>query len=244
MGNFYANLAMRGVDPDGVASVLESHERTAFIATVGDSAFIYDERCDAQDLSESRTLARIVARERRISVLAVSNHDDDVLWIALADQRGAANVYDSYPGYFDGGSDQPKLSSLSRLIAAFGAPRAELETLLRTPHGAIGLEVERHRRLMSILTMNPDAAVFGYRYVAEGELEIALPSVSLRHVGSPAEPPAIEGALDVPVIPAPAMLARSPVSGLTILEAMSALALSDVAVSGGAGAVFGAGRAA
>ena len=164
MGNFYANLAMRGVDPDRVASVLESHERTAFIATVGDSAFIYDERCDAQDLSESRTLARIVARELGISVLAVSNHDDDVLWIALADQRGAVDVYDSYPGYFDGGSDQPKLSSLSRLSAAFGAPRAELEKLLRTPHGAIGLEVERHRRLMSILTVNPDAAVFGYRY--------------------------------------------------------------------------------
>lgn len=242
MGNFYANLAMRSVDTDAIAAVLESHQRNAYVATVGDSTFVYDERCDAQDLDELRTLALIVARGARLPVLAVCNHDDDVLWIALADSGGAADVYDSYPGYFDGGSDQPKLSNLDRLHAAFDAPRDELDALLRIPHATMGFEVERHGRLMSILGMNPDAAVFGYRYVDRGELEDAVPSVTLRHVGSRAGSAASEAAFAEPVLPSPAMQVRSPVSGLTIREAMAALALTDVTVPDDSIVVFGEAR--
>jgi len=190
MGNFYANLTVRSADTAGVAWVLDSLRRRGYVATDGDVTFVYDERADAQDLDELRRVAELVSRDCRSPVLAACNHDDDVLWLALAEHGRVADIYDSCPGYFDGGSTEPRLSDVGRLCAAFGAAdrEAEIESLLRLPRSAVVLEVERHRKLLRQLGVRSDAGLLGYAYVSRGELSGVAPAAVVRATGGAPEP--------------------------------------------------------
>jgi hypothetical protein len=234
---------MRAADLDAVASLLESEGRRAYVAKVGAATFIYDERCDRQNIGELRGLAGIVSRACGIPVLAACNHDDDVLWLALAEDGLVVSVYNSFPAYFDHGGDAPELREVARICAAFGAiERAtELDGLLRTPRAAIGFEFERHQKVARLLGVSPDAAILGYTYVQNGELGFAAPSTDVRCVGgAPIVAPALDSSAP-PAFSEPSFRATQQESIDDVREAMGALALSEVEVPAGLEPLLGQG---
>jgi hypothetical protein len=240
LGNFYANIALKAADTSAVVPILESHRRRAFVSTVGSSTFVYDERCDAQDLDELRSLAETLSRECGAPALAACNHDDDVLWLALAEDGRVAWVYDSYPGYFDGGSDEPALQSCTTLCAAFGsdAGATEVEALLRRRHSDVGFELERHQQLATLLGIDPAAAVLGYRYVSQGEMGDQT-VVAVGGVPAPGTVATRNGS-----VPAAAAtpLAEAVTATAAMQAAVGALALSEVDLPTEAAPLIGQGR--
>ena len=189
MGNFYTNIVIPEPTTDAVTAALERAGRSAFVANDGKVTIVYDEACDDQDLQELERLATTLAREVGRPALAVCNHDDDVLWYALADDRGV-DVYNSWPGYFDDGDETPEGGDARRLCAAFGVRDREgdVAALLEEPHDRIGMEIDRHARLAELLEIPTDAALLGYRYLSRGELAIEKgSSLTLRAVGAAAQ---------------------------------------------------------
>lgn len=243
MGNFYTNLVLPAADLDAVASLLESEARRAYVAKVGAATFVYDERCDRQDIGELRGLAGVVSRQCGIPVLAACNHDDDVLWLALAEEGLVVSVYNSFPAYFDQGGDAPELRDVARICAAFGAAEraTELHGVLRAPRAAIGFEFERHQKVARLLGVSPDASILGYTYVRNGELGYAAPSTDVRCVGGApivASTPNPDRSL---VLSEPSFGPASQESIDDVRTAMGALALSEVEIPGGLELLLGKG---
>jgi hypothetical protein len=240
LGNFYANIALKSVDTSAVVPILESHRRRAFVSTVGSSTFVYDERCDAQDMGELRSLAETLSRACGAPALAACNHDDDVLWLAFAENGRVPWVYDSYPGYFDGGSDEPAVQSCARLCAAFGSDggAAEVEALLSRRHSDVGFELDRHQKLATLLGIDPAAAVLGYRYVSKGETgdQTVIAVGGATTFGTTASRPGF-----VPAVAATPL--ADPVAAIPLWQAaVGALALSEVDLPTEAAPLIGQGR--
>lgn len=240
MGSFYANHALRAVDPERVVAVLDAARRRAWVATLGDASVVCDERCDAQDLDELRALAQVLARECAAPVLAACNHDDDVLWLALADADGVVDVYDSNPGYFDGRSDPPSVRELSRLCRAFGAADREqaIERLLREPHAGFAVEFERHQALCDLLALPSALASLGFRDLARGRPSLPSGAVTIRAAGgAPPLERGDEGAAESPA----AVLFTNPRLGARAIT-WAALALADVDAPPELAPIVGTGR--
>jgi hypothetical protein len=185
MGNFYTNVVVRGADPQPAIAALKAERRHAFVTVVDDVTFVYDERCDSQEPDELRAAAKLLSQAYRAPALASINHDDDVLWLAVARDGTVVDVYDSFPGFFDGGSDQPLITNLDALCDAFGvsAQRAQIETLLKVPHAEVGFEVRRHAHLLEMLAIDAGAGTLGFNYVAQGDFEESMPDVEMHEVG-------------------------------------------------------------
>ena len=181
MGNFYTNIVVRGSKaPTAIAAL---RDRKAFVAVVEDTTFVYDERCDSQNVDEIRKLARHLSKECRAPALAALNHDDDVLWLALARDGTIVDVYESNPGFERGSSEPPAIANLDALCEAFDASqvKGDIEALLRGTD--FTFEVQRHQQLLDLLGIDGSAGTMGFNYVWEGELQEALPDIELHEVG-------------------------------------------------------------
>ncbi len=232
MGNFYTNVVVRESDVDRVVSALESLRRRAYVVATDNTSVVYDERCDDQDLDELQKLAGKLSEQLGAPALAFCNHDDDVLWYALADGGKIVDTYDSCPGYFDGGPRTPTGGDAARLCAAFGVSekRSEVEALLRQEKSAITFEVERHQRLLALLGL-PESALLGYGYVSRGELADRTPDARLRTVGgaSTVDGPS-RGEASEQVQIDPAVLAAIETESADMLANAAALVFAEVDV--------------
>jgi hypothetical protein len=199
MGNFYTNLVLVSADADRVVASLESHGRTAYVARSEGMTFVYDEQCEKQDPDEITRLAKLISREVGAPVLGSLNHDDDVLWLTLAERGSAINVYNSYPGFGGPEFPKPEMRDVSRLCAAFGvADRvADVEALLMAPHDQFNLEVIRHERLLELLGV-PLIGLTGFNYVYEDGLP--EPGVTVRTIGGAPPPPDDDEGVGAPVV--------------------------------------------
>ena len=248
MGNFYTNHVLPTADAERVVAVLESRGRRAYVAVAGGTTFVYDERSDSQDLDELRRLAELLSRECRLPVLAACNHDDDVLWLALAEQARAVDVYESAPGYFDGDHAPPRIANVKRLCLAFGAAGAgmEVERLLAEPRSTFTLEVDRHRALLRALGVDSDAAFLGYGYVSRGELAEFDPGARLFAVGGAPSADADRrnaSTSSVPQAPhAPGEARASTEFGERIQRAAAVLALAELDIPAGFEPILGRAR--
>ena len=100
MGNFYTNYTLKGPSQQVVAAALAG--RPAIVTPDQDGCVVvFDEASDEQDSAVITELASRLSRELRCPVLAVLNHDDDILWYQLYLGGELADEYDSSPGYFD-----------------------------------------------------------------------------------------------------------------------------------------------
>src|SRR5581483_882204 len=104
MGNFYVNYTLAGVTQDAVAKALAG--RKCIVTPAANGAVVaFDEESDSQDTRVISSLASELSRRLSCAVLAVLNHDDDVLWYQLYTNGNLQDEYDSSPGYFDGGAE-------------------------------------------------------------------------------------------------------------------------------------------
>ena len=173
MGSFYVNYTVRCADQAAVARSLKG--RSAYVTPARDGKLVVtDEAAETQELDAVREVGELLSRSLKTTVLAVLNHDDDMLWCGLFDHGRLADEYNSAPGYFDGGVDPPAGGDARKLCAAFGRPGSEKEVESVLRKGDYVLAMERHVDLIKALGL-PDFAVgCGFSYVEAGELPEGL----------------------------------------------------------------------
>src|SRR6266404_1969254 len=104
MGNFYTNYTLKGPTQQAVAAALAG--RTAIVAPSRKGCVVaFDEESDEQDVQAMAKCAEGLSRQLRCPLLAVLNHDDDILWYQLYAGGGLLDEYDSTPGYFDSSAE-------------------------------------------------------------------------------------------------------------------------------------------
>lgn len=122
MGNFYVNFVTRGPSREAIANSLWSAKRTAIVGPTFDGlTCFFDEESDSQHEGAIKTVAERTSRDLEAPVLAVLNHDDDVLAYWLFESGDLVDEYNSCPGYFDDGEQTPAGGDAKKLCAAFGA---------------------------------------------------------------------------------------------------------------------------
>jgi len=156
MGNFYVNYTLAGVTQDAVAKALAG--RKCIVTPAANGAVVaFDEESDSQDTRVISSLASELSRRLSCAVLAVLNHDDDVLWYQLYTNGNLQDEYDSSPGYFDGGAEPsaPAGGDARKLCAAFGSDKVDaVERVLRKSafdDDGYAFAVERHGDLVNAL---------------------------------------------------------------------------------------------
>lgn len=166
MGNFYTNITLRGADPAEVADVLRHAGRSAYVAPRHPGGTtVYDERCESQDPRLLGDLAASLSARWACPALAVLNHDDDILALALYQAGELVGDYET--GHADG------LRS-ARLCRTWGR-RAATPLVWLLLHGPRPVfEVTRHGWLARLLGLPPWSVATGFRYIEQGELPSGL----------------------------------------------------------------------
>jgi hypothetical protein len=108
-------------------------------------------------------------------VLAVIDHDDDILWCQLYEDGELTDDYDSTPGYFDALAEPspPAGRDAQRLCAAFGASDVNaVERILRKSsydEDGYAFAHERHADLVRALGLPDFAVLKAYASFERGE---------------------------------------------------------------------------
>lgn len=216
MGNFYVNYTIRGAAVADLVDALAG--RRAFVTSAGgDLAVVFDEASDRQDTRVIHELAQRLSASARATVLAVMNHDDDILWYELFDRGDQVDTYNSSPDYFEveGEPRGPTGGDAEKLCRAFGCGRAaEVERILRwgmdhaqimelaagadpeegmaemaeLQAGGFTFAFERHGALVRELGLPTWAVGSSFAGLDEGELPKALRSARVERVGPAPSP--------------------------------------------------------
>lgn len=186
MGNFYTNYTLRGPSQQDVVAAMAG--RSAIVTPEQDGCLVvFDEQSDDQDSAIITELASRSSRELHCPVLAVLNHDDDILWYQLYLSGELTDEYDSSPGYFDASAEAsgPAGGDAQKLCTAFGSSAvAEVERILRD-EGGYTFAVERHTDLARALGIPSFGVGAGFGYVSGGELPEGLQEADIVRVGEP-----------------------------------------------------------
>jgi hypothetical protein len=179
MGNFYVNYTIRSTDKSRVIESLSG--RNAFVTPPKNGALVvFDEASDSQDHNAIRDLGKKLSKNLGVSVLAVLNHDDDILSYSLFEDGECTDEYDSCPGYFDPNYEVqgPSGGNAEKLCSAFGSRNLkEAELVLRNAtigEGGYTFEVKRHEDLVKTLNLPEYAVGFGFSHIELGALPPGL----------------------------------------------------------------------
>lgn len=179
MGNFYTSHTLRGVGQQDVAAHMRG--KSAVVSPAQDGCVVvFDEESDDQDPQVVADLASRLSGALSCPLLAIINHDDDVLMYHLYVKGELIDEYNSCPDYFDEGDGGSGFTSgnAEKLCEAFGVPDAEaVEGILRKSSlDADGyvFELERHQALFQALGLPEFAVGVGYRYFDAGEIPAGL----------------------------------------------------------------------
>lgn len=174
MGGFYSNYTLRGPSQQAVVSALAGRKA---IVTPEDNGCIvvFEEQTDDQDMEFIGHLATYLSENLHCSVLAVVDHDDDILYYQLYEDGDLIDEYDSTPGYFDPSAEPsaPAGGNARRLCAAFDASdNAAVEKILRkSSFGKDGYSFafQRHADLVRALGLSDFAVGKAYASFERGE---------------------------------------------------------------------------
>ncbi len=194
MGGFYTNYTLRGPSQRAVAAALTG--RRAFVSPPRNGCVVaYDETSDDQDQKRIAELAARLSGALACPVLAVLNHDDDILWYQLYRSAKLADEYDSSPGYFDPAAkpSSPAGGDARQLCEAFSAGEvAAVDQILQKPScGDDGYTFahERHADLVRALALPEFAVGIAYGNFARKEYPEGLSADDmLKPVDAPTAP--------------------------------------------------------
>jgi hypothetical protein len=180
LGSFYTNHTVRGPSQ---AQLLEwLHDRPAYVSkSNGGVSVVLDAECEDQDGEVLASLASKMSNEFNCYVLAVLNHDDDVLYFELYENGDKIDEYNSSPAFFDDSaeSDEPTGGNAEHLCKVFDAKDpGKVEAALR---GDYVFAFERHRDLAVALGLPMYSVGLGYNYVSEGDLPPDAPNGEYKH---------------------------------------------------------------
>lgn len=101
MGGFYTNYTVYSTDQLTVANLLRQNLCKAYVCPPDAGCIlVVDSASDSQREKEVCAVGSILSKELGRSVLAVMNHDDDVLYYSLFQSGQITDEYDSLPDYF------------------------------------------------------------------------------------------------------------------------------------------------
>jgi hypothetical protein len=188
MGNFYVNYTLRGPAQKEIAAALEG--RTARVTPEHNGCVVaFDELSDRQDTDEISSLAEKLSDQFGCPVLAVLNHDDDILWYQLYLSGTLADEYNSSPGYFEATEPSPpEGGSAEKLAEVFGGEVEAIDKVLRkSSFEADGyvFAVDRHADLVKALGISDHAVGTAYASFDHDELPEGLSAESVLNVSSP-----------------------------------------------------------
>jgi len=174
MGGFYTNYTLRGPSQRAVASALAG--RKAIVSPESSGCVVaYDEASDDQDGQAIAALALHLSRSLHCPVLAVLDHDDDILWYQLYEDGKLTDEYDSTPGYFDPSAEPsaPAGGDAEGLCRTFGVNDvATVEAILRKSSfddDGYAFAHERHADLVRALGLPEFAVLKAYASFERGE---------------------------------------------------------------------------
>lgn len=133
MGSFYTNYTLKGPSQQDITKLLAGRN-TVVTPAHGGCVVVFDEQSDEQDQEIISDLASRLSSRFRGPVLAVLNHDEDILWYRLYERGELSDEYDSSPTYFDPDAEPsaPAGGDARRLCGAFGSgDPAAVEAVLR-----------------------------------------------------------------------------------------------------------------
>jgi hypothetical protein len=174
MGNFYTNYTLRVTNQQAVAAALAGHKAVVTSAHDG-CVVVFDEQSDEQDQKRITELASRLSREFRCAVLAVLNHDDDILWYHLYENGWLTDEYDSTPNYFNPSAEPtaPAGGNAQRLCSAFGATDVvAVERILRKSaydENGYAFAFQRHADLVHVLGIPEFSVGTAYASFGRGE---------------------------------------------------------------------------
>jgi hypothetical protein len=156
-------------------TVLESLRRTAIVAPDHPGGVtVYDEASESQDIRILAELAQIVSQDLQCPALAVLNHDDSILALALYENGELTTDYET--GHTRDLSVATLCRAWRRRSAAFS-----LWVLLHAPRPIF--EVTRHSLLARLLGLPPWSVGTGYNYLQQGEFPPGLSPANVRDIG-------------------------------------------------------------
>ncbi len=167
MGNFYVNFAVKNAEPQKVANSLKGRRA---IVTPSQAGFVvvYDEQADTQAVDAIQELGALLSKDPGEPVLAVLNHDDDILCYWLFKEGALIDAYNSAPDSFEEGAEEQG-GDAELLCATLGEGSAEeVDELLRSDHV---FAVDLHTKLGEALKLPACSIGLGFEYVRQGEIE-------------------------------------------------------------------------
>lgn len=172
MGNFYVNFTTRGVTREVIVKYLAVAKRTAYVGpTVAGTTVFFDEKSDCQDDAEIKAFGKRTSKNIGAPVLAVLNHDDDLLCYWLFKDGKVIDQYNSCPAYFDDDEEErPSGGDAKVLCKAFGvvAKATQVEKVLRREEYVFAFE--RHKELAKLLKHPWQYVSMGYDHINVGML--------------------------------------------------------------------------
>ena len=172
MGAFYTSHTLRGPSQHEVLAWFA--DRPAFVSKTERSyTTILDAACELQSGEELADLGMRLSAHFKCPVLAVLNHDDDILYFELYENGEKTDEYNSSPAYFSeevDASNEPIGGNATRLAAVFEANDAtSIEGILRKSGGDYVFQTDRHRDLAAALGLPAFAVGIGYTYAEAGD---------------------------------------------------------------------------
>ena len=172
MGNFYVNFTLKSEDSDAVAATLRSAGRDAFVSpNLSGYVVVTDRAADEQDPRQIQQVGELLSTGLSTPVLAVLNHDDDILCYWLFENGRTTDEYNSDPGYFSGEDLSPSGGDADRLCSAFGKAEAaaKIKDILIDQEDYV-FAMDRHEALSHSLALPTAALAFGYRYLEADDM--------------------------------------------------------------------------
>jgi len=178
MGNFYVNFTVHGSSGQRVVQALG--ERAAIVTPSRSGCVVaFDQEADSQDLSVLAAVGRGLSAQTSGPVLALLNHDDDVLFYELSVD---GTLLDQYESALEG-TRAPTGGDAALLCDVFGAGDVQaVAQVLGAPRlgpGGYLFAVQRHDALVRALHLSTYAVGFGYRDVSQGNLPDGLDDADL-----------------------------------------------------------------
>jgi hypothetical protein len=175
MGSFYTNFSVKSVNAPAIQAALKKAKRSALITPAKRGwVVVYDEESESQDTGTIEQVAALLSKDQNCPVLAVLNHDDDILCYWLYQNGQQLDHYDSNPDYFGDGDGTDRGGDAELLCKTLGVPGA-VETVRELLHeDEFTFAMELHAQLAEALKL-PDCAIsVGFNYAQEGELPDGL----------------------------------------------------------------------
>ncbi len=183
MGNFYTNISLRTDDLDLVVATLREQNRVAFVSAPKDGwVVVYDRALEQADRGEVGRLNRELSKICHGISVAVTDYDDDFLWLQVCKGGELIDEYNSAPEYFERPSSSPSGGEARIISTTLERPESEtsVREILHTRQ--YHFAIERHRDLAKSLELPLWSVGFGYRYLDRGELPAALESDDILHI--------------------------------------------------------------